>query len=59
MLSAISEGRQPYIDAEAGRRALEVVLAIYKSQLTGQPVRLPLQDFASTDLSGIFGAGEL
>ena len=59
MLSAISEGRQPYIDAEAGRRALEVVLAIYKSQLTGQPVRLPLQNFASTDLSGIFGAGEL
>ena len=59
MLSAISEGRQPYIDAEAGRRALEVVLAIYKSQLTGQPVRLPLQGFASTDLSGIFGAGEL
>ena len=59
MLSAIAENRSPYVDAVAGRNALEVVLAIYKSQLTGQPVRLPLEDFASTDLTGFFGEGAL
>ena len=59
MLSAIAENRRPYVDATAGRNALEVVLAIYKSQLTGLPVRLPLEDFRSTDLTGLFGEGSL
>ena len=59
MLSAIAENRQPYVNATAGRAALEIVLAIYKSQLTGLPVRLPLQDFASTDMTGLFGKGSL
>ena len=35
----------PYVDAVAGRNALEMVLAIYKSQKTGEPVRLPLSEF--------------
>jgi len=59
MIKAIEGDRPPYVDAEAGRRALEVVLAIYKSQLTGLPVRLPLQDFASVDMTGLFGEGSL
>ena len=59
MIAAIREDRTPYVDAFAGRNALEVVLAIYKSQLTGLPVKLPLKDFASTDMSGLFGEGSL
>lgn len=59
MIEAITADRLPYVDAEAGRRALEVVLAIYRSQLTGLPVRLPLRDFASTDMTGLFGEGTL
>ncbi|TGY59691.1 Gfo/Idh/MocA family oxidoreductase [Coriobacteriaceae bacterium] len=59
MAEAIRDDRPPYIDARAGRDALEVVLAIYKSQRTGQPVRLPLGDFASTDMAGEFGEGSL
>ena len=55
MIEAINDDRPPYVDAEAGRRALEVVLAIYRSQLTGLPVRLPLRDFASVDMTGLFG----
>ena len=47
--------RAPYVDAVAGRNALEIVLAIYKSQKTGLPVELPLKDFASTDMAGEFG----
>ena len=51
---AIKNDRAPYVDARAGRNALEMVLAIYKSQKTGQPVKLPLSDFSSTDMQGEF-----
>lgn len=51
---AIGQHRAPRVDAKAGRDALEVVLAMYKSQKTGLPVKLPLQDFASTDMEGAF-----
>lgn len=54
VVDAIKEERKPFVDAIAGRNALEVVLAIYKSQKTGQPVKLPLSDFASTDMAGEF-----
>ena len=59
MIEAVREDRTPYVDATAGRNALEVVLAIYKSQLTGQPVRLPLQNFHSTDMTGLFGEADI
>lgn len=51
---AIAEGRAPYVDAVAGRNALEIVLAIYKSAKEGGPVSLPLEDFASIDMKGMF-----
>lgn len=54
VINAITEDRQPYVDAVAGRNALEMVLAIYKSQKTGMPVALPLDEFASTDMVGEF-----
>lgn len=54
MIDAIKNNRAPYVDAVAGRNALEIVLAMYKSQKTGQPVKLPLKDFASTDMRGEF-----
>ena len=54
MIEAIHDDRTPYVDAVAGRNAVEMVLAIYKSQKTGQPVKLPLKNFASTDMAGEF-----
>ena len=54
MIDAIRTHRRPYVDGVAGRNALELVLAIYKSMRTGQPVRLPLGSFASTDMAGTF-----
>lgn len=59
MIEAIQNNRNPYIDAFAGRDALEVVLAIYKSQMTGMPVKLPLNDFSSEDLKGLFGEASI
>ena len=54
VMDAIENDRQPYVDAVAGRNALEVVLSIYKSQKEGKPVKLPLEDFASVDMKGEF-----
>lgn len=54
VMDAIENDRKPYVDAVAGRNALEMILSIYKSQKTGQPVKLPLTDFASTDMEGEF-----
>lgn len=54
MIDAIQKDRKPYVDAVAGRNALEMVLAIYKSQKDGMPVKLPLKNFKSTDMTGEF-----
>ncbi|MCQ2361431.1 MAG: Gfo/Idh/MocA family oxidoreductase [Acidaminococcaceae bacterium] len=51
VIDAIKNDRKPYVDAVAGRNALEMVLAIYKSQKTGKPVQLPLKEFASVEMS--------
>lgn len=54
VIDAIKNDRQPYVDAYAGRNALELVLAIYKSQKEGKAVKFPLECFASTDMTGEF-----
>lgn len=58
VIDSIQNDRQPYVDAVAGRNALEMILSIYKSMKTGLPVKLPLKEFASTDMKGTFGDGE-
>jgi predicted dehydrogenase len=42
MIQAIREDRLPAVHGEEGRKALEIILAIYHCQKTGQPVTLPL-----------------
>lgn len=54
VIDAIENDRKPYVDAVAGRNALEVVLSIYKSQKEGNAVKLPLKNFASIDMKGEF-----
>lgn len=54
MEDAIKSDRSPYVDAVAGRNALELVLAIYKSAAEGKPVKLPLEKCSSTDFEGRF-----
>ena len=54
VIDAIENDRKPYVDAVAGRNALEVVLSIYKSQKTGNPVKLPLEKFSSMNMKGEF-----
>lgn len=49
MIDAIRTGRAPYVDGEAGLRAVELVLAIYKSAAEHRPVKLPLEDCSTMD----------
>lgn len=49
-INSLKAGRKPRVDLQAGKDALEIVLAIYKSQKTGEKITLPLTDFDSTDM---------
>ena len=54
VIEAIQKHREPYITAEDGKRALELVLAIYKSAKEGKAVHLPLEKCSSTVFSDRF-----
>jgi len=52
-IEAIDNDREPAINGEEGKKALELILAIYKSQKTGAPVNLPC-DFSTLEMKGYF-----
>lgn len=54
VIDAIKNNKKPLVDAEAGKRALELVLAIYKSASEGRPVKLPLKNCSTMDFVGRF-----
>lgn len=43
VLAAVKKGTQPLIDGPEGRKAVEVILGIYKAAETGRAVQLPLK----------------
>ncbi|HCC34438.1 MAG TPA: oxidoreductase [Ruminococcaceae bacterium] len=54
VIGAVKEGRAPYIDAKAGKRALELVLGIYESAAKHKPVRFPLKSSGTLNFRGRF-----
>ena len=54
VINAIQTHTKPLVDAEAGRRALELVLAIYKSAAEGRPIKLPLTKCSTLNFVGRF-----
>ncbi|WP_088052521.1 Gfo/Idh/MocA family protein [Virgibacillus dakarensis] len=54
VIDAIHNDRDPYVTAQDGRRALELVLAIYKSSAEGKSVKLPLDKCSTKDFKGRF-----
>ncbi len=54
VINAVKQDRQPYVNAMEGKRALELVLAIYKSAAEGCSVKLPLKECATIDYEGRF-----
>jgi UDP-N-acetyl-2-amino-2-deoxyglucuronate dehydrogenase len=51
--NAIINDKKPYISAEDGKKSVEIILAIYKSMLTGNKVDFPLE-FDTQEMKGIF-----
>lgn len=54
MIDAITNDRAPLITAEDGKKALAMILAIYKSAAEGRPVRFPLAECNTLDFTGRF-----
>lgn len=54
VIDSINNDRQPLVDARAGKRALELVLAIYKSAATGEKVTFPLEACDTLEFTGRF-----
>lgn len=52
MAEAVVEERQPLVDAREGKKAVELILAIYKSSFTKKPIYIPLSDFSTKDMLG-------
>jgi len=50
---ALENNREPAINGEAGKKSLEIILAIYKSQKTGKAVDLPC-DFSTNEMESYF-----
>lgn len=53
MIDAIKNNRAPYVDVYAGKKAMELVLAIYKASKEKRAVSFPLSDTATTDFKGL------
>ena len=54
VIEAIKNHRAPLVDAEAGKRALELVLAIYKAAAEHRSVKFPLDNCSTMDFIGRF-----
>lgn len=54
VINAIEGKEELVVDGEAGKRALELVLAIYKSAAEGRPIKLPLSECSTLDFIGRF-----
>lgn len=54
VIESIKLNKEPYVSAQDGRNALELVLAIYKSAAEGVSVKLPLTHCSTLDFVGRF-----
>lgn len=54
VIDSVLQDRKPYLDAEDGKRALELVLGIYQAAATGKPVKFPLENCSTLDFVGRF-----
>jgi predicted dehydrogenase len=50
MIDAVNTGREPLINGPEGKKGMEIILAAYKSQKTGMPVKFPMGEFSTLDM---------
>lgn len=54
VIESVENDRKPFVTAADGRRALELVLAIYKSAAEGKSVKFPMNKCSTIDFKGRF-----
>lgn len=47
VIDSIREDRSPLIDGKEGKKAVELILGIYKSAETGKPISFPIGDYST------------
>ena len=52
--NAIINNKTPYITSTDGKKAVEIILAIYKSMKEGTKTDLPLENFSTNKMKGFF-----
>lgn len=50
MIDAINNNREPLISGEEGKKGMSIILAAYKSRLTGMPIKFPMEKFSTTEM---------
>lgn len=53
MIDAINNNREPLVSGEQGKKGMAIILAAYKSRLTGMPIKFPLDDFSTMEMKNI------
>jgi UDP-N-acetyl-2-amino-2-deoxyglucuronate dehydrogenase len=53
MIEAIKDNREPLISGEEGKKGMSIILAAYKSRLTGLPVKFPMEKFSTMEMVNI------
>lgn len=55
VIDAINNNVEPLINGEEGKKAMAIILAAYKSRLTGMPVKFPFTNFSTLDMEKAYG----
>lgn len=53
MIDAINNNREPLVNGKEGMKGMAIILAAYKSRLTGLPVKFPMDNFSTLDMADI------
>lgn len=50
LIDSVKDHREPLINGEQGKKAMSIILAAYKSRITGLPVKFPMENFSTLDV---------
>ncbi|MFD3156164.1 Gfo/Idh/MocA family protein [Haloimpatiens sp. FM7330] len=53
MIDSINNGTQPLVSGEEGKKGMSIILAAYKSRLTGMPVKFPMDKFSTMEMVNV------
>lgn len=53
MIEAIKNNREPLVSGEEGKKGMSIILAAYKSRLTGLPVKFPISKFSTIEMMNL------